>query len=262
MEKDNVSAAAQKTASGRSGTNRVIIVQAAVCAFFIVLTLLAGKFSPETFGFLRDEYREIMASGVSAEDVAGAVNRAAQRVAQAEIFPEASQTGEEDDTAEKADEDKDKSGDTSKTGNDAVAVMASLGNNREITVPVHGRISSNYGYRTNPISGAYALHTGVDIAADKGTPIVAAYNGVVEDTGVGAKSGNYVRMLHADGSETLYCHCSEIAADEGAVIRAGEIIAFVGSTGWSTGPHLHFEIHKNGNSIDPLTVIEESGGRV
>ena len=260
MENENASAVAQKTVPGRSGTNRVIIVQAAVCAFFIVLTLLAGKFSPETFSFIREKYREIMAYGVSAEDVAGAVNRAAQRVSQAEIFPEASQTGEEDKETEKADEDA--GGDEEKNGTDAVAVMAALGNNREITVPVHGRITSNYGYRTNPISGAYALHTGVDIAADKGTPIVAAYNGVVEDTGVGEKSGNYVRMLHADGSKTLYCHCSEIAADEGAVIRAGEIIAYVGSTGWSTGPHLHFEIQKNGNSIDPLTGLKESDGRV
>jgi murein DD-endopeptidase MepM/ murein hydrolase activator NlpD len=138
--------------------------------------------------------------------------------------------------------------------------MASLGKNDGITTPVHGNISSRYGYRINPISGVYGLHTGVDIAADEGTVIVAAYNGVIEDTGCGEKRGNYVLMLHSDGSETLYCHCSKILVDEGSVIRAGESIALVGSTGWSTGPHLHFEIHINGNAIDPLTVLKEKSG--
>ncbi|MEE0980439.1 MAG: M23 family metallopeptidase, partial [Acutalibacteraceae bacterium] len=108
----------------------------------------------------------------------------------------------------------------------------------------------------------YGLHTGVDIAADEGTGIVAAYNGVVKDTGYGEKKGNFVLMEHSDGTQTLYCHCSEILVTEGSVIRAGELIALVGNTGWSTGPHLHFEIRIDGSSVDPLDYIKETDGRV
>ncbi len=228
--------------------NRVVLVQTLVCAFLILLAVVTGKVSPETFALLKKEYEEIMSVDMTAGEVVSSAMGAAQNVigikaAAAEPEPE----------KEKADEKK---------TDGAVAVMAELGNSGEITVPVHGRISSEYGYRTNPISGAYALHTGVDIAADKGTAIVAAYNGVVKDTGTGEKRGNYVLMLHSDGSETLYCHCSEVIACEGDVIRAGEVIALVGETGWATGPHLHFEIHRDGNAVDPLTVLGVKDGRV
>ena len=78
----------------------------------------------------------------------------------------------------------------------------------------------------------------------------------------GEKKGNFVLMEHSDGTQTLYCHCSEILVTEGSVIRAGELIALVGNTGWSTGPHLHFEIRIDGSSVDPLDYIKEKDGRV
>ena len=228
----------------RTQTNSVIIVQTLVCAFIIALTVITGKLNPSAFELLRKEYNEIMSVDMSAQEM---VHSAAE-VVQGAVSVSASAAEPEEKEEEKSDE--------------AVAVMASIGNVNDITVPVHGRISSDYGYRTNPISGAYALHTGVDIAADEGTGIVAAYNGVVKDTGTGEKRGNYVLMEHSDGSETLYCHCSEVLTVEGAVINAGEVIALVGSTGWATGPHLHFEIHRDGNAVDPMTVLKASDGRV
>lgn len=228
----------------KNSVNGVILVQTFVCAFVIFLIVLTGKLSPETFEVLRKEYNEIMKTDMSAQEVADSVVSAAKTVTQFKAAA-AEPVEESGDNEEKV-----------------VGVMAKVGEKGEITVPVHGRISSEYGYRTNPISGAYALHTGVDIAADEGTCIVAAYNGVVKDTGTGEKRGKYVLMEHSDGSETLYCHCSEIIADEDEVIMAGEPLALVGETGWATGPHLHFEIHRGGKSVDPLTVLSEKDGRV
>ena len=127
----------------------------------------------------------------------------------------------------------------------------------KIVAPVNStRYTSKFGYRINPITNVNAFHTGLDIAAPLGTKIRAAYNGTVLKTGEDSHSGKYIFLSHADGLETFYCHCSEILAKDGAKIRQGETIALVGSTGWSTGPHLHFEIHKNGKRLDPLPFLE------
>jgi len=241
MDEEKTTVKTEEPEKKKTQTNSVIIVQTVVCAFIIFLITVTGKLSPSTFEMLKKEYDEIMSADMSAQEVV----QSAASVIQGAVSVNAKAAEPEE-----------------KTETETVAVMASIGNIKDITVPVHGEITSPYGYRTNPISGVYGLHTGVDISADSGTPIVAAYNGVVKSTGTGEKSGNYVLMLHSDGSETLYCHCSEVLADEGSVINAGEIIALVGSTGWSTGPHLHFEIHRDGNTIDPMTVLTETDGKV
>lgn len=129
----------------------------------------------------------------------------------------------------------------------------------KIVSPVSStRYTSAFGYRINPITNTKAFHTGLDIAAPLGTKIKAAYNGTVSRTGEDSHSGKYIFLSHANGLETFYCHCSQILAKEGAKIRQGETIALVGSTGWSTGPHLHFEIHKDGKRLDPLPFLQGS----
>lgn len=128
----------------------------------------------------------------------------------------------------------------------------------EIVRPVLSeKYTSFFGYRINPITNQKSFHTGLDIAAPLGTKIRAAYNGTVRKTGEDSHSGKYVILSHDDGFETFYCHCSKILAEQGAVIRAGETIALVGSTGWSTGPHLHFEVRKNGERLNPLEILED-----
>ena len=128
----------------------------------------------------------------------------------------------------------------------------------KIVSPVDStRYTSEFGYRLNPITKVRAFHTGLDIAAPLGTKIKAAYNGTVSKTGEDSRSGKYIYLTHSNGLETLYCHCSSILAEKGAKIRQGETIALVGSTGWSTGPHLHFEIHKNGERIDPMPFLKK-----
>jgi len=148
-----------------------------------------------------------------------------------------------------------KSSEKQSSKTDAVSTAALPQTKEEIVSPVSGWYSSYYGYRTNPITGNNTLHTGLDIAAAQGSKIKAAYSGTVRKVGEDSRSGKYLYLTHSDGSETLYCHCSKILAEEGAVIRQGETIALVGSTGWSTGPHLHFEIHKNGERLDPLPYL-------
>lgn len=120
----------------------------------------------------------------------------------------------------------------------------------------NGRYTSYFGYRTNPITGKWSFHTGLDIAAEKGTPIRSALNGKVTRIGEDSRAGKYVFITHSDGFVTFYCHCSEITVEENMVINRGETIARVGSTGWSTGPHLHFEIRRDGIRLNPLWALE------
>jgi len=117
--------------------------------------------------------------------------------------------------------------------------------------PVQGNITSGYGYRTHPIYHVRKLHTGIDIAASYGASIHAAAGGTVVFAGRWGGYGNCVIIDHGGGLATLYGHCSSISVSEGQEVRQGQTIAAVGSTGLSTGPHLHFETRRNGRPVDP-----------
>jgi murein DD-endopeptidase MepM/ murein hydrolase activator NlpD len=122
-------------------------------------------------------------------------------------------------------------------------------------MPVEGHMSSPFGYRVDPINSEETVHTGIDIAAQEGTPIHAAFYGTVAEVGTGKDYGNYVIMDHAGGLRTLYAHCSELLAAEGMVLRAGDVLALVGSTGRSTGPHVHFEMRLHNIRCNPAEVL-------
>lgn len=119
------------------------------------------------------------------------------------------------------------------------------------------RYTSYFGYRINPITNKWAFHTGLDIAAPEGTKIRAALCGTVTKVGEDNRAGKYIFLTHSDGFVTFYCHCSEIVATLGANIRQGETIAKVGSTGYSTGPHLHFEVRKDNIRYNPLHLLQD-----
>lgn len=121
--------------------------------------------------------------------------------------------------------------------------------------PVNVRMNSNYGMRTHPISKKVKMHTGVDFAAPSGTQIKAAKSGYVTFSGSKGGYGNAVLINHNDDYSTLYGHASRLLVKEGQYVKQGDVIALVGSTGRSTGPHLHFEIFRNGNRINPLTKL-------
>jgi murein DD-endopeptidase MepM/ murein hydrolase activator NlpD len=121
---------------------------------------------------------------------------------------------------------------------------------------LNGRFTSGFGGRVHPVLGYYKVHTGVDWAAPSGTPIIAAGNGVVEKAGWAGGYGKQTVIQHANGYQTTYNHQSRIAdgIKPGARIRQGQVIGYVGSTGLSTGNHLHFEIAVNGTKVDPMRV--------
>ena len=119
--------------------------------------------------------------------------------------------------------------------------------------PVNYRINSNYGMRNHPIQKVRKMHTGVDFAAPHGTPIKAVQDGVVAFSGSRGGYGNTVVLEHAGNKySTLYGHTSKLLVSEGQFVRQGQVIALVGSTGQSTGPHLHFEVFENGRRINPI----------
>ncbi len=121
----------------------------------------------------------------------------------------------------------------------------------EYVWPLSGRITSAYGHRNISVGGN-TFHSGIDIAASSGTEITAAKAGSVSRSGWGGAYGYVVYVDHADGSQTRYAHMSNMAVEVGAIVSQGEVLGWVGSTGASTGPHLHFEIRINSRSVDPL----------
>ncbi len=122
-------------------------------------------------------------------------------------------------------------------------------------VPGYTRITSNYGMRTHPITGIYKLHTGVDLGAPMGANFVAANDGVVTKAGYNGAYGNMVIIDHGGGISTLYAHGSEILVTVGQTVKKGDVILKVGSTGYSTGAHAHFEVRVNGQVVNPLPYI-------
>lgn len=122
-------------------------------------------------------------------------------------------------------------------------------------VPGYETITSQYGMREHPITGAYKLHTGVDVGAPMGASFVAAGNGIVSKATFNPAYGNMVIIDHGGGVQTLYAHGSEIIAQVGQTVAAGDEVLKVGSTGYSTGPHAHFEIRINGQTVNPLDFL-------
>jgi murein DD-endopeptidase MepM/ murein hydrolase activator NlpD len=118
--------------------------------------------------------------------------------------------------------------------------------------PVAGRITSGFGYRIHPILGVRKMHTGVDIAASTGTPIQAAAPGRVIHSGEMGGYGRCIIIDHGGGVATLYGHCSSLSVWAGQQVKQGQTIGRVGTTGLTTGPHLHFEVRRNGTPVDPL----------
>ncbi len=117
-------------------------------------------------------------------------------------------------------------------------------------------ITSRFGERIDPLNGQVSNHTGVDLSAAEGTPISAAKDGVVISAGERGGYGNAVEVAHADGTSTLYAHASGVAVNPGDRVNAGDVLGWVGQTGRTTGPHLHLEVRKAGQFLDPTVALK------
>lgn len=122
-------------------------------------------------------------------------------------------------------------------------------------IPGYTRITSQYGMRTHPITGVYKLHTGVDVGAPIGANFIAANDGVVTKASYNGAYGNMVIIDHGGGVSTLYAHGSEIVVQAGQQVKKGDVVLKVGSTGYSTGAHAHFEVRINGQPVNPMDYI-------
>lgn len=123
--------------------------------------------------------------------------------------------------------------------------------------PASGRISSPFGYRSDPFNSSEKRHQGIDIAASEGDNIKASANGKVILSAYNGNYGNCIIINHNNGITTLYAHASSLIAKEGQTVKKGDVIAKVGSTGRSTGPHLHFEVRINGTPEDPIKYLDK-----
>lgn len=127
-------------------------------------------------------------------------------------------------------------------------------------MPAEGKITSKFGYRISPFTGRRQFHHGIDIANDQGTDIVAAGTGIVTFSGWNAGYGKTIIISHGNGYRSVYAHNSENLVEVGQKVKKGDMIAKMGNTGRSTGPHLHFEIHYKGEQIDPENVLKNGLG--
>ena len=124
--------------------------------------------------------------------------------------------------------------------------------------PLDGTLTSPFGWRVDPNTGAESFRTGVDLAADEGTAVACFADGTIGVVGDSTILGKYVTVLHADGYETLYAHCSKVSVSSGQYVARGDTLGAVGATGNATGPHLHFELHDGAKYLDPASYLSDA----
>lgn len=244
---------------------RLILLQSFLSLIIVSGIFLTSKIAPNLFAEMKEDYARIMQNDMSAGEIADKLRDAAEYVfrpvnnAETAMSQNILTTYEvtSDETGEKIAVGEIING---SGGDDADSAKGtSLDNyfvNANPVMPVKdARITSRFGYRIHPITEKRGFHTGLDMAATEGTPVSAVYYGKVTKTGEDDSWGKYVLVEHSDGFETFYCHLSEIYVQDGAVIRQGETLGLVGSTGMSTGPHLHFEVKINDIRVDPELLL-------
>ncbi len=233
----------------------VLICQIVIFALLTALVYLFG-----TQGDFRESYLRLLGSNLDSVEISNAVETFRKHLYTGEIFTVLNIKDDFPVSAEVTSTELNGMGGEDLGYRKAAenASFAPIFATAEILSPIEkGRYTSYFGYRISPITGEYGFHAGLDIAAAEGTKIRAAFNGQVIKSGYDEQAGNYLYLSHDDGFITFYCHCSELLAEKGAVVRQGETVALVGSTGYSTGPHLHFEVRKDNVRYNPLWLLDK-----
>lgn len=256
---------------------RLILLQSVLCVIIVAGVFLVSRFSPTVYEKMRKDYLGIMGKDMSAGEMLEQLKNTADFVFEPSENVRSAISGNvaTETSAVKVDSFEATSDETGETvavgeiiqsgsgGGDMESGDAAKGTSFapycvsvSPVMPVkNARMTSRFGYRTNPVSGNYGFHTGLDLAAAEGTEVSAAFYGRIEETGENDVWGKFILMEHSDGFATYYCHLSEVFVKKDTVIRQGETIGLVGSTGWSTGPHLHFEVRINGVRVDPEKLL-------
>lgn len=245
----------------------VIVTQIIVFTVIGIVFFSLYKSDSETYTELKTIYNEIMQRDMTAKEIKDSVKSAMQFISEPQTVENALMgSGDNGEQATQNAEEEPTYIDELLTEAAGGEDLMYAGKNTSfaplyLSVPIvkpveFKRVSSSFGYRVNPITNEYGFHTGLDLTADEGTDIKAAFDGTVEKASTSNGRGNYLIISSAGGIKTLYCHCSELIAEQGANVKAGEVIAKVGSTGQATGPHLHFEIKVNGVYYNPTWVIK------
>lgn len=242
---------------------KLTVVQLAVCLIIGAVIGAVYKLDRPLFDEMREEFSSLMSGGIDLSSGIPILRRPAETACAP--TEDAAEKGGKGTNGETSGKETDTSNDLSAGGIDL--------NEREAEdclnfafyeagdvpcLPVSGKVTSLFGKRVHPVYGTDGFHSGMDIAAPKGTPILAALDGTVCDTGVGEAAGNYVKLLHDNGLCTLYCHMDRVNTEKGVRIRKGDVIGFVGETGLATGPHLHFEVQRDGEKLDPSFLLDEA----
>lgn len=193
---------------------------------------------------LDEQYNQLQADS---EAIAAKI-RAAEEAARRKV--------EEQKKREEAKQNENNSGNDSGGSSSETSETIDSGNQgRGFGYPVSGHITSPFGYRIHPIFGTARLHTGIDFGVGYGTPVRAASSGTVIMAGSNGGYGNCVVISHGGSISTLYAHNSSLAVHVGQRVSRGQVVAYAGSTGWSTGVHCHFEVRVNGRPVNPMNYI-------
>ncbi len=235
----------------------VLIVQTLVSATLIGIMLYSFFNSGSFYKTIVDEYEEQMSEDYIQDDFSEAFMKMNEY---ADVFAQKTRTGRAESISAE-DESVISAGgkDIVFTSLDALEGICfeKVETGVEMELPLDDfSVSSEFGYRIGPISGDAGIHTGIDLAASYGKEIKAAAPGKIVDASWDNSYGNYIKILHDNNTVSIYAHCSSLCADEGERVETGDVIAKVGSTGDSTGNHLHFEIRKDNIRINPSFYID------
>ena len=233
-----------------SNVFKIMTVQGMLAATLVLLVLVIKLFSAETYENLKMEYNK-MTSITTLQDIEEEKDR------YLEVFQQLAEQLQKDGGAGGVTVDG-VTYNAENMGNLKGATLAPYYLLASPIAPVQGTITSAFGFRMHPLTGKPDFHTGTDIAAAEGTEILAALGGTVTEVGYNDGYGNYVEITHSSGLQSYYKHCSEVLMREGDTVTRGQAVALVGSTGVSTGPHLHFELRLNGQFVNPAYGVDLS----
>lgn len=213
----------------------VVAVQSIACCVAVLLVMLLRVAGGDAYHSLRQSFQRALARNEWVSAIAFLWDGDPLEKAEQE---EENVVKEEDFTAE-----------------EPAQLTGLLGTVEALAPLASGVLTSGYGERIHPLDGTQEFHTGVDIAAPLGAALLAVYDGTVTEVGEDSRLGKYVRLSHGGGIEILYGHCQEIVVVSGASVRAGERVALVGSTGVSTGSHVHIRVDLDGAHCDPAVLL-------